>query len=484
MKTRGFVLATSLLLIQAVHAQERGAPCDKQTTAVALETKGQCSCRIEGKVRPLTAPTKLDAGQELQCNKKSSLTLRMCRTQRDIPIKENAPAWYIIPKVPPVRPIDDPTMPGGRHARFFSPPNPRIEPGGKQSSSIAFSILQRDRNPVEDVLKYGNQARNRSKYEDSIRAYQAVLDYDPTNARALYGLGNLYTDQHEWRAAERAYRAAFKLDSHLADALVALSFVLLQTEAGSASQSRIAEAEMLARRAIDLQPFNAAALDLVGVALEARASPGGEVEAERLYRRAIQMDRRNVSSYLHLSDSLRKTGRSAEAETYLELGVNMARGVPALLLVAQKLFANERYAESQKPLRRLLKHDSRNHAAHYLLGQALAATGKHDKAIAPLKSAIKENPDSFAAYEALVWAYLELNRPKKAEEVLGAAMSLKSINDNESKAIVLGLVGIGDGYNNNGALTDALRSYERAAKIDPDNLEIQRRLTSLRELIR
>ena len=47
---------------------------------------------------------------------------------------------------------------------------------------------------VEDLLDKGNEARDARKFADAETAYKEVLKLKPRDARAAYGLGNVYSD--------------------------------------------------------------------------------------------------------------------------------------------------------------------------------------------------------------------------------------------------------------------------------------------------
>jgi len=59
---------------------------------------------------------------------------------------------------------------------------------------------------VEDLLEKGNVARDEGKFGEAEDAYKEVLKLKARDARAAYGLGNVYADQQRWVDAEAAYR--------------------------------------------------------------------------------------------------------------------------------------------------------------------------------------------------------------------------------------------------------------------------------------
>src|SRR5690348_536775 len=51
---------------------------------------------------------------------------------------------------------------------------------------------------VEDLLDKGNEARDARNFAGAEDAYKEILKLKPRDARAAYGLGNVYSDQQRW----------------------------------------------------------------------------------------------------------------------------------------------------------------------------------------------------------------------------------------------------------------------------------------------
>ena len=136
-----------------------------------------------------------------------------------------------------------------------------------------------------------------------------MLKLKARDARAAYGLGNIYADQQRWEDAEAAYRNSVAWAPKDADAHVALSVVLVQPRAGGDNAKRFADAEMFARKSVQIDPKNAVGWDRLGVALQARGLANSETEHS--YRRAIDLDPQFAAAYAHLARMLNRAGRSA-----------------------------------------------------------------------------------------------------------------------------------------------------------------------------
>ena len=121
--------------------------------------------------------------------------------------------------------------------------------GTKPASRTAGSSSRRPANAerVEDLLDKGNEARDARKFAEAETSYKEVLKLKPRDARAAYGLGNVYSDQQRWDDAEAAYRNSVTWAPKDADAHVALSVVLVQPSPSGDNAKRFADAETFAQ---------------------------------------------------------------------------------------------------------------------------------------------------------------------------------------------------------------------------------------------
>src|SRR5438045_9176530 len=179
------------------------------------------------------------------------------------------------------------------------PPRPRLTPA---------EIEER----FQDAISDGNDARDARKFEVAEGHYRAALKLKPQDARGFQGLGNVFVDQQRWEDAEYAYRKAVDYAATNPDALIALSFVLVQPRSGALNAKRFADAEYFAKRATQLQPTNAVAFDRLGAAMIARSIFTADTEAA--LRRAVELDPSLWVAQVRLAHVLRQMNRAAEAD--------------------------------------------------------------------------------------------------------------------------------------------------------------------------
>ncbi len=361
------------------------------------------------------------------------------------------------------------------------PMTPVTKPSTRPSSrsnrgAAAAAAVAEER--VEDLLAKGNEFRDARRFAEAEEAYQAALKIKPRDARAAYGLGNVYTDQQRWESAESAYRNAAQWGPSNVDALVALSVVLVQPRTGADNARRFADAEAFARKAVQLQPKNAVAWDLLGVALQSRGSFTNETE--QAYRRAVELDPQFAVAYVHLGRVLKRLGRNSEAAPLYDQAISLAKDAPTLNLIAESLQAEQQWEQSGPVLKRALAIDERNPTALLLMGRMLVVLKRYQEAEPYLKTSTEVSPRAFQPFNLLGRTYLALERFADAEITYERAASFAPAGDRKQLAGAFGFQGVGDGYLKAREQANAARAYQRALELDPGNKEIEQKLAKAR----
>lgn len=331
---------------------------------------------------------------------------------------------------------------------------------------------------IEELLDKGNEFRDAKRYAEAEGAYQGVLKLRPRDARAAYGLGNVFTDQQRWENAEASYRDAALWNPSSVDALVALSVVLVQPRTGAGNAKRLADAEAFARRAVQLEPKNAVAWDRIGVAMEMRGSYTPELEHS--YRRAIEVDPDFAVGYAHLARVLKRFGKAEEAAPLYDKAFSLAKDPATLNLIAESMQAEQLWEKSGPVLKRALELDARNPTSLLLMGRMLVVFKRYDEAEPFLKSATEVSPRAFQPFNLLGRTYLALGRFPEAEVTYERASGSASAGDRKQLAGAFGFAGVGDGYLKANEKANAARAYQRALELDPENKELQLKLSQAR----
>ncbi len=329
-----------------------------------------------------------------------------------------------------------------------------IEVGGESDADLEGRF--------EQAIFEGNTSRNLRNYLKAEEAYSRATSLNPQDSRAIYGLGNIYSDQQRWEEAEKAYRQAIKIDPDNPAAHIAISFVLTQPVVGSNLGERYEEAEKMARRAIALDSKNAIAYDQLGVALELRGLIGSETE--NAYRKAIELAPEFALAYAHLGRLLRRHGLTSRSSAAYRKAIQLSNDVPTMILVADVMQSQQRYLDSEQLLRSALRQDPKNPTGLYLLGRALTTRKNFKEAEEVLKKSVEVSPKSFVSYALLGSMYYRSGELVKAEAALTQALSV--ISNNEKKRLAQEFEEIGDRHLKSNNYADALRVYQRAKDLD------------------
>jgi len=365
----------------------------------------------------------------------------------------------------------------GGGAGIFRAKNPETKKSGPKTTTSGTKPVNRttgatrakpsNAERVEELLDKGNDARDARKFADAEVAYKDVLKLNPRDARAAYGLGNVYSDQQRWEDAETAYRNAVTWAPKDADAHVALSVVLVQPIPDGDNAKRLADAEMFARRSVQIDPKNAVGWDRLGVALQARGLLNSETEHS--YRRAIELDPQFGVAYAHLARMLNRAGKPGEAAPLYEKAIELAKDPATLNLIADSLQGEQLWPQSEPVLKRALELDPNNLTSLLLMGRYLIVYKRFQEAEPYLKSATEVASRAFQPFNLLGRAYLGMDRFSDAEATYERASTVAASAEKKQLAGLYGFEGVGDGYLKSNQKDKAVRAYQRALELDPNN---------------
>jgi len=358
-------------------------------------------------------------------------------------------------------------------------PTPGGKPSGRATGTTRPKASAAVAERVEDLLDKGNAARDGRKFAESEEAYKEVLKLKPRDARAAYGLGNIYSDQQRWDDAEAAYRNSVTWAPTNADAHIALSVLLVQPRVDGDNAKRLAEAEMFARRSVQIDPKNAIGWDRLGVALQARGLANSETEHS--YRRAIELDPQFAAAYAHLARVLNRMGKPGEAAPLYQKASDLAKDPATLNLIAESLQGEQLWPQSEPVLKRALELDSQNPMSLLLMGRLLLVYRRFQEAEPYLKSATEISSRAFQPFNLLARAYLGMDRFSDAEATYERASAFAGTGEKKQLAGLYGFEGVGDGYLKSNQKDKAVRAYQRALELDPNNSGAAQKLAKARQ---
>ncbi|MBK9735403.1 MAG: tetratricopeptide repeat protein [Saprospiraceae bacterium] len=143
----------------------------------------------------------------------------------------------------------------------------------------------------------------------------------PTYKNAYLIMGNAYYYIKEYDNAVGAYENSLNIDSDFADARTNLAIALRDggRQAGEVAQN-LQKAEELLRKSIDISPNDSETLRLLGVV---NGIKGNHMEAIKYFEKVIQLDPKNASGFLNLSNAYRNSGDPANADKYLQKAIEL-----------------------------------------------------------------------------------------------------------------------------------------------------------------
>ena len=237
---------------------------------------------------------------------------------------------------------------------------------------------------------------------------------------------------------------------------------ILQQAIASHKEGKIEEAEKSYKKAIELKPDYAEAHYNLGVILQ---SLGRFDETEKSYKKAIELKPDFPEAHYNLGVTLQNLGRLDEAETSLKKAIELKPDFPeAHNNLGNTLFELSKIDEAETSLKKAIELKPDYAEAHYNLGVTLQNLGRLDEAEKSYKKAIELKPDYAEAHNNLGATLLELGKIDEAETSLKKAIELKP---DYAKAHY----NLGNTLNNKGDLVAAIDSYKQALNIQPDYAE-------------
>jgi predicted O-linked N-acetylglucosamine transferase (SPINDLY family) len=199
--------------------------------------------------------------------------------------------------------------------------------------------------------------------------------------------------------------------------------VLIDLGAGYRRVGRSADAERCYRRALELEPGHADAVNNLGNLLR---EAGKLREAEQCYRRALELRPQFAKASRNLGNVLDEQGDQEQAERHLRAALELepadADGLNDLGNVLQKLERNE---EAERSYRRALELRPGFADAQANLGAALRGLGRPDEAERCVRRALALRPDHAQSHHNLGIALEDLGRMTEAEASYRKALALK-----------------------------------------------------------
>jgi tetratricopeptide (TPR) repeat protein len=250
---------------------------------------------------------------------------------------------------------------------------------------------------------------NKSSALEEARKALGLASAPALRAQAQLALGHAYFTVGEEDSAEKAFRAALKINPGLAEAHLGIGQLRLV-------EKRLPEAEQELRRAIQLAPDSAAPYALLA---ELLVKTGRSGEARGLLEKAAALDPGDLESRYHLAVVLGEVGQVRRAEELLEYVVSRRPDFYAAReqLGLSLLRRGDRDGATERA-NAILARSPQAAEGHRLMALILWKQQDVEGALAECAQALAADPDSEAMAALQAVGLWKLGRKKEARAAL------------------------------------------------------------------
>ena len=390
--------------------------------------------------------------------------------------------------------------------------------------AVSLLACQADEEKMADHMQRGDDYLEEKLFAEAIIEYKNVLQLDPNQAGAHWGLARAYLQNKQPRQGFWELRETVRLDSSNLEAKLQFAQVsiyageldeaLKQSDEVIASDPNMVTAYMVRaqvlealkrpeealeglEKAYELEPDNDAALLMLGNFLVRR---GDREAAEPLFQRRVEVDPA-FASYTALAGFLaRDRDRTEEADAAYVKALDLAEGAErgrAYQQLAGLYFRNNRFDDAVAVLEDGIETEEDALDLIYLLARFYQARGESAKADALIEQATEAQPDNPKPF-LILSAYR--GRKGDAEGALAAAEQAVAVDPENQRALlrkaeVLVEIGFRDGTSDKisegRSITEQVLAEEPShpgalfvrAKIDLAEKKIDDAVSSLRAAI-
>ncbi|XP_033629569.1 protein O-mannosyl-transferase TMTC2-like [Asterias rubens] len=338
-----------------------------------------------------------------------------------------------------------------------------------------------DVNPPKAWGNLANILKTQGKSAEAEDAYRNALSYRGNMADVHYNLGILLQESKRLEEALASYKMAIQCRPRLSMAHLNLGIVLTALD-------RNEEAETVYRHASNLDdaglkdPKN----QMTGV-ISSLFNLGRLMQDQGRYEEALQVFIEAIgrrpdhyapqSLYNMLGETYFKLGKSEDAERWFKKSLEVKPDhVPAHLTYAHMLAKTNRAAEAETFLNKALEIDATNHNIYQHYDQFLQDQGRLSEAVAMSFKAFDLQPDDYDVTFNLANTLRQTGNKEKAEEFYKKAAL-------QRPEVATSHMNLGAMFHLNGKLEDAERSYMEALRLKPNEPTTLQNLRKLRSLM-
>jgi protein O-GlcNAc transferase len=293
---------------------------------------------------------------------------------------------------------------------------------------------------IPEALQLAAQHHRANHFTQAEEVYCQIIDVNPNQVEALYGLGMLAQQRKQYQNAEQFFRDALQLQPEAAAIHNSLGFTLQQ-------QGKLEEAVTCYEKALKILPDSIEVqINLANVLyLQGKLSPEEQVHyadlnqkfalsrqhvedfkiAEFYYRQAIALQPDLVQAHNNLGDVLQRQGRLNDALISYQEAIRIQPDYPYTYHnLGYFLHQKGKFTEAIEAYKKALKIKPDFAITHNNLGNTLKALNKFDAAIESYQEAIKVRPDIDYIYYNLGTVLRDHNKIEAAVQAFEQAVKV------------------------------------------------------------
>jgi len=295
-------------------------------------------------------------------------------------------------------------------------------------------------NTIPEALQLAVQHHRAKRFTQAEEVYRQIIEINPKQLEALYGLGMLAQQRGQYQNAEQFFQAALQLQPEAAAIQNSLGFTLQQ-------QGKLEEAITYYEKALKILPDSIEVQVNLGNALhvQGKLSPEEKVHyadlnqqfalgrlqvgdfkiAELYYRQAIALQPDLVQAHNNLGEVLQKQGRFNEAVKSCQEAIKIKPDYPYAYHNLGYFFQEKgKFEEAIEAYKKALNIQPDLGITHNNLGNILKSLNRFDAAIESYQQAIKFRPDIDFIYYNLGTVLRDRNKIEAAVEAFEQAVKV------------------------------------------------------------
>jgi tetratricopeptide (TPR) repeat protein len=294
-----------------------------------------------------------------------------------------------------------------------------------------------------------------NRVQEAAGVLRELAEEHPDDPEILLWLGRAEAAQGSVESAEAHLKKAIELAPKSFEAYLALSRLMLKNNKKAQAASILAQARKEVEESADMR-------QLLG---DSELEQGNVVEAEREYRRAIELDAGHMAALFGLGVCLRRTDKLDEAAIVFDALARRNALYPGLAMERGLVYENlGRAADAVQSYADALKSRPDDQTLKFRLGAAQFAASQLVEARATLDAVLAKNPNSAEAEYYLGRVELQEGNLNKAEQRFKRACDLDASRAEFHAYLGWAMV-------EKGALSGALEEARLALQIDSQNAE-------------